>query len=133
MKAAVLCFALLLSLSALAAPATEKAPKSKAAIAAATFPGGDVALNGFKSAILTRVIRTGIAQGLPAGSYEVQIRFDIDAQGNVGNIHALSTIGYGLEQEALSQFARSGRWTPARTEGRKVKATQVQSFRFDVL
>ncbi|RYZ21277.1 MAG: hypothetical protein EOO16_13620 [Chitinophagaceae bacterium] len=132
MKASLLFFSLLLSLATIAAPA-EKAPKSKAGLVAATYPGGDVALNGFKSAILNKIIRTGIAQGLPAGSYEVRIQFDTDAQGNVTNIQATSNLGYGLERETIALFTKTGRWTPARTDGRKVKATQVQSFRFEVL
>ena len=131
MKATVL--ATLLLIVSLASFATEPvSDKSPRITSAAAYRGGDKAYNSFVSTVLSKVMRAGIARQLPSGSYIVTLRFDIDARGNVLNVQAISTNGFGLEEAAIAQFRTSARWTPARSASGSVKTTQTQNFRFDV-
>ncbi|MCF3110108.1 TonB family protein [Niabella sp. CC-SYL272] len=96
----------------------------------AGFPGGTKAWMTYLTRTLdaTRPIRAGA----PVGQYRVIVQFIIDTAGNISNIKALTSNGYGLEDEAIRVIRRSGKWTPARQYGRFVKAYRKQPITFSV-
>ncbi len=73
-----------------------------------------------------------IDNGAPAGNYTVVLQFVVDADGVVSDIKALTTHGYGLEQEAIRVLRKAKKWEPAIQNGRKVKAYRKQPITFQV-
>ena len=74
-----------------------------------------------------------VDNGAPPGRHTVVIQFIVDKEGNVSDIHALSNVGYGMEQEAIRVLKRAEKWEPAIQAGYKVKAYRVQRITFEVL
>jgi len=73
-----------------------------------------------------------IHNGAPVGFYIVIIQFIVGAEGHVMDAKALTTHGYGMEQEALRVIKNSPPWNPADQNGRKVKAYRKQMITFQV-
>jgi protein TonB len=69
----------------------------------------------------------------PGGSYQVVIQFVVDKEGNISDIKALTSHGYGMEEEAMRVLRKSPKWEPAIQQGYKVKAYHRQPIRFDVV
>ena len=69
----------------------------------------------------------------PPGSYTVLIQFVVDIDGSVSDIKALSSAGYGMEQEAIRVFKKAAKWEPAIMNGFKVKAYRKQPITFMVM
>ena len=96
----------------------------------AAFPGGDAAwrryleknLQGFNPA----------DNGAPAGNYTVFVQFIVDKEGNISDAKALTSYGYGMEDEALKVIKKGPKWTPAIQNGRNVKAYRKQPITFQV-
>ncbi|RYY97132.1 MAG: hypothetical protein EOO11_11745 [Chitinophagaceae bacterium] len=137
MKTSTLLAALLLifNLSTFARSSSEDKPVAapKAALVAPAYRGGDRAHNAFRMEILNKMIRAAVQQQLPAGSYNVVLRFDVDSRGNVSNVQASSGNGFGLEEKAIELFRKSARWTPAQKGGQSIKASHSEHFRFEVM
>lgn len=68
--------------------------------------------------------------GAPCGMYTVFVQFVVDKLGNVSDIKALTSNGYGMEEEVVKVIKRSGAWTPASQNGRPVKAYRKQPVTF---
>lgn len=68
----------------------------------------------------------------PAGSYSVIIKFVVDTLGNISDVHALTTHGYGMENEAIRVIQSGPRWVPAQQNGHRVKAYRKQPITFRV-
>ncbi|HEY2722758.1 MAG TPA: TonB family protein [Chitinophagaceae bacterium] len=96
----------------------------------AKFPGGDAAWRKF----LERNLRGDAAQenGAPAGNYTVWIQFVVDKEGNVSDVKALTSMGYGMEDEAIRVIKKGPQWTPAIQNGRNVKAYRKQPITFQI-
>ncbi|MFV0604623.1 MAG: energy transducer TonB [Niabella sp.] len=97
----------------------------------AAYPGGAGAWRNF----LERNLRgeTPVDNGASPGTYTVIIQFVVDVAGNVSDIKPLTSIGYGMEQEAVRVLKKSGKWKPAIQNGREVKAYRKQPITFQVL
>jgi protein TonB len=63
----------------------------------------------------------------------VMVQFVVDQEGNVSDVQAISgpTDG-GLREEAIRVIKKSGKWTPAEQNGRKVKSYKKQPIGFIV-
>jgi protein TonB len=63
----------------------------------------------------------------------VVVQFIVDKDGNVSNVEAISgpTEG-GLREEAVRVIKKSGQWTPAIQNGRKVKSYKKQPIQFQL-
>jgi protein TonB len=72
----------------------------------------------------------GADNGAPPGRYTVMLQFVVDAEGNVSEIKALNTVGYGLEEEAIRTIKKSKKWTPALQNGRYVPTYRKQPITF---
>jgi len=68
----------------------------------------------------------------PPGNYSVTMQFVVDIDGTVSDVKALSSMGYGLEQEAIRVLKKATKWVPAIADGRQVKAYRIQAITFQV-
>jgi protein TonB len=96
----------------------------------ASFPGGDAAWRKF----LERNLRGDVASenGAPAGTYTVVVQFVVDKEGNVSDVKALTSHGYGMEDEAVRVIKKGPQWKPAIQNGRNVKAYRRQPITFQI-
>jgi protein TonB len=96
----------------------------------AEFPGGQGKWRSFLERNLNA--SAPIDNGAPPGSYTVQVQFIVDKEGNVSDVKALTSHGYGMEEEAVRVIKRGPKWTPAVQNGRQVKAYRKQPITFQV-
>ncbi len=98
----------------------------------AAFPGGAKKWQQF----LERNCNGQVASdnGAPVGKHTVVIRFVVDEQGQVSDIRAMTSLGHGMEEEAIKVIrkAASMKWTPAFQNGVMVKAYRTQPIVFVV-
>jgi protein TonB len=96
----------------------------------AAFPGGEGAWRKF----LERNLRGDVASeaGAPAGNYTVWVQFVVDKEGNVSDVKALTSHGYGMEDEAVRVIKKGPQWKPAIQNGRNVKAYRKQPITFQI-
>lgn len=76
--------------------------------------------------------QVAVDNGASPGNHTVIIQFVVDVEGNVSDVKALTSEGFGMEQEAIRVIKRSGKWTPAIQNGRSVKAYKKQPITFQV-
>src|SRR5258705_1211944 len=55
---------------------------------------------------------TPVDNGAPVGRYNVMIQFVVDTEGNLSDIVALTSFGYGMEQEAIRVLKKAKGWKP---------------------
>jgi protein TonB len=96
----------------------------------ASYPGGEGAWRKFLEKNLNGQVASD--NGAPEGSYTVWIQFIVDKEGNVSDIKPQTSIGYGLEQEAVRVLKKATKWVPAIQNGRNVKAYRKQPITFVV-
>lgn len=96
-----------------------------------SFPGGHEAWNDFLRKNINSIIP--VEKGAPPGTYTVILQFIIDKQGNLSDLRALTTHGYGMEEEALRVIKLSGKWEPAIQNKHKVTAYKKQPVTFVVM
>jgi protein TonB len=96
----------------------------------AEFPGGQGAWTKYLQRNLNAQAPSDA--GAPAGSYTVVVKFIVDKEGNISDVQALSSHGYGMEEEAIRAVKRGPKWTPAVQNGRQVKAYRKQPITFVV-
>jgi periplasmic protein TonB len=75
--------------------------------------------------------QTPVDNGAPPGRYTVTMKFVVDKDGKVSNVQALSSNGYGVEEEA-ARVLKKAVWEPAIQGGYKVKAYHTQVIVFIV-
>lgn len=92
----------------------------------AEFPGG---LNKWRQ-YLERSLRAN--EEAPEGTYTVAVQFVVDKEGNISDVTALTSHGYGMEEEAIRVIKRGPKWNPAIQNGRQVKAYRKQLITFQV-
>jgi len=93
-----------------------------------SFPGGPEAWSVFIKQNLDQ--RVPVIKEAPSGRYKVQVKFIVDKDGAVSNIEALTSHGYGMEQEVIRLIAESDKWVPGWHKGRKVRTRMVQHVTF---
>ncbi len=96
----------------------------------ATFPGGESGWRRFLERNLNA--STPVDNGAAPGSYTVVVQFIVDKGGNVSDVKALSSHGFGMEEEAVKVIKRGPKWTPAIQNGRSVNAYRKQPITFVV-
>mgnify|MGYP003575634009 CR=1 FL=1 len=74
-----------------------------------------------------------VDNGAAPGIYTVVIQFVVDVDGSLSDIKPLTSIGFGMEQEAMRVIKKSGKWKPAFQMSREVKAYRKQPITFQVL
>lgn len=73
-----------------------------------------------------------IEHGAPEGRYTAIVQFVVDLDGSISNITALTSHGYGIEQEAMRVIAKSKKWEPGIQNGYPVKSYRRQPVTFVV-
>jgi periplasmic protein TonB len=91
----------------------EKKPKriyTKVEIKSA-FPGGDSSWVQSLEKKLNQSIQLG--KGVKKGKYIVSVLFIADKEGNISDVKALTSNGYGMEEEVLRAIRKNPKWLPA--------------------
>ncbi len=96
----------------------------------AMFPGGLEAWREFLSENLRPEIP--VKKKAPVGKYMVVVQFIVDKDGSLMDFNALTNHGYGMEKEVIRILKKSPNWTPARQNGRPVRAYRKQPVTFQV-
>lgn len=76
--------------------------------------------------------QVAVDNGAAPGNHTTIVQFIVDTDGNISDVKALTNVGYGLEQEAIRVIKLSGKWSPAITNGKFVKAYRKQPITFQV-
>ncbi|MDB5253500.1 MAG: hypothetical protein JWP27_2669 [Flaviaesturariibacter sp.] len=103
---------------------------------APAFPGGTDKWTAYvlASPVLTEALAKAKEQNMPAGVYQVMVRFTVAANGSVADVKTVGkAYGYGLEEAAIRLVKESGKWTPANIEGENSKGTLQLPIRFAVI
>ena len=97
------------------------------------FPGGKDAWAKY----LERHTRQGVPveHHAPVGTYKVTVSFLVDKEGDISEVKAISKDAkdYGTAEEAVRVIKSSGKWLPARQNGRPVGYRQKQEIIFSVM
>ena len=96
----------------------------------AEYPGGTGAWRKFLERNLNGQVATD--NSAPAGQYTVVVRFIVARDGSVSDITPETSVGYGMEQEAVRAIKKAPKWTPAQQNGNIVKAYRRQPITFVV-
>lgn len=95
----------------------------------------DAKFSGNWEKFLTRNLNpnTPVDNGAAPGNYVVLVQFVVDVDGSVSQIKPVSSVGYGMEEEAVRVLRKAEKWVPAIQNGRQVKAWRTQKIIFQVL
>ena len=96
----------------------------------AEFPGGDYAWRQFLYKNMNAHVPA--ENGAPSGKYTVIVKFIIDTDGTMKEVGTETSLGYGMEAEALRMMSKSPNWIPANRYGRRIKAYRRQPITFVV-
>jgi periplasmic protein TonB len=96
----------------------------------AAFPGGDAKWRRYLEQNCNGQVATD--NGAPAGNYTTMVQFVVDKDGNISEVKALTSHGYGMEEEAKRVIRNGPKWEPAIQNGIKVKAYRNQPITFQV-
>ncbi len=96
----------------------------------AEYPGGQGAWGNY----LRKNLNANVASdgGAAPGSYTVIVRFIVAKDGTISEVTPETSIGYGMEQEAVRAIKKGPKWTPAQQNGNVVKAYRRQPITFVV-
>lgn len=96
----------------------------------ASFQGGEGAWRKFLERNLNG--NTPVDNGAPEGTYTVYVQFVVSKDGSISDVKALTSHGYGMEQEAVRVIKKGPAWKPAIQNGRNVNAYRKQPITFKV-
>ena len=96
----------------------------------AEYPGGTGAWRKFLERNLNGQVATD--NSAPEGTYTVVVRFIVAKDGSVSDITPETSVGYGMEGEAVRAIKKAPKWTPAQQNGNIVKAYRRQPITFVV-
>lgn len=96
----------------------------------AEFPGGDAAWRRYLEKNLDP--NAPVENGAPEGTYKVTVQFIVSKDGSISDVKALTSHGYGMEEEAIKIIKKGPKWTPALQNGRNVNAYRSQPITFVV-
>ena len=96
----------------------------------AQFPGGDTKWRQYLERNLNANVP--VDNGAPEGTYTTVVQFVVDKEGNISDVRAMTSNGYGMEEEAMKVIKKGPKWTAAVQNGRSVKAYRKQPITFQV-
>ena len=96
----------------------------------AEYPGGQGAWGNY----LRKNLNAQVASdgGAAPGSYTVIVRFIVAKDGTISEVTPETSVGYGMEAEAVRAIKKGPKWTPAQQNGNVVKAYRRQPITFVV-
>jgi protein TonB len=96
----------------------------------ASFKGGEGAWKKYLERNLNPNVP--VDNGAPEGTYTVYVQFVVSKDGSISDVKALTSHGYGMEQEAIKVIKKGPAWVPAVQNGRSVNAYRKQPITFQV-
>lgn len=96
----------------------------------ASFKGGEGAWKKYLERNLNPNVP--VDNGAPEGVYTVYVQFVVSKDGSISDVKALTSHGYGMEQEAIRVIKKGPAWVPAIQNGRSVNAYRKQPITFQV-
>jgi periplasmic protein TonB len=96
----------------------------------AEYPGGQGAWGNYLRKNLNA--NAPIDAGAPPNTYTVIIKFIVAKDGSISEVTPETSLGYGMEEEAIKIIKKGPKWTPAQQNGNVVKAYRRQPITFVV-
>ena len=101
-------------------------PKVKGVITQASFPGG---INKFyeylkKSTVYPIQATKNNIEG------KVNVKFSVDNNGSLIKVGVVKGLGFGLDEEAVRLLKSSPKWTPAKQDGKAIRAEYAIDMNF---
>jgi len=96
----------------------------------ASFKGGESAWRRYLERNLNA--NTPVDNGAPEGQYTVWVQFIVNKAGKISDVKALTSHGYGMEDEAVKIIRKGPDWVPAIQNGQNVNAYRKQPITFVV-
>ena len=73
-------------------------------------------------------IEKAILKKIPAGKYEVVLRFAVEKNGEIGKIEIEKDPGYGLAESSIEILRTGPKWKPGESCGRYLRSYKKQPF-----
>lgn len=96
----------------------------------AEYPGGQGAWANYLRKNLNAQVATD--NNAAPGTYTVIVKFIVSKDGTISDVSPETSVGYGMEQEAVKVIKKGPKWTPAQQNGNIVKAYRRQPITFVV-
>ncbi len=96
----------------------------------AEFPGGTAGWTQYLRKKLDPLVP--VRMKAPAGHYKVFAKFIVGKDGNISDVKAETSFGYGMEWELVRIIKKGPKWIPATRDGIPVNAYRRQSVTFIV-
>src|SRR6187549_1492738 len=74
----------------------------------AKFPGGDSKWRQYLERSLSANVP--VDNGAPEGTYTTVVQFVVDKEGNISDVRAMTSHGYGMEEEAMRVIKKGPKW-----------------------
>jgi protein TonB len=75
-------------------------------------------------------IEKAARKGMKAGTYIVQVKFLVEIDGSISDVHALNDPGYGLAKAAEKVLRTSPKWRAGEVSSKKVRSYHTQPITF---
>jgi len=75
-------------------------------------------------------IEKAARKGMKPGTYTVMVKFLVERDGSIGDVHALNDPGYGLAQAAEKVLRTGPKWKPGMQNGKVVRSYHTQPITF---
>jgi protein TonB len=75
-------------------------------------------------------IKKAARKGMKPGTYTVQVKFIVERDGSISNVHALNDPGYGLALAAEKALKTGPKWKPGTQNGKVVRSYHTQPITF---
>jgi periplasmic protein TonB len=79
---------------------------------------------------LVKYIEQAMADGMAPGTYTVNVKFVVERDGIISDVHALNDPGFGLARGAEDVLKKGPRWVPGEQNGSKVRSYHTQPVIF---
>ena len=79
---------------------------------------------------LVPVIDSAVQRGIRPGRYTVLVRFIVEKNGTISDVHATNDPGYGLAEGAVMVVRSGPKWKPGQQNKRKVRSYHTQPINF---
>ena len=75
-------------------------------------------------------IERAARKGMKAGTYIVQVKFLVERDGSISDVHALNDPGFGLGLAAVKALKTGPKWQPGMQNGKVVRSYHTQPIIF---
>jgi hypothetical protein len=82
---------------------------------------------------LKDVMFSAAKAGMKIGKYTVHVRFVVEKNGSITDVHALEDLGYGTKKSIEKIIRKGPKWKPAEIAGQPVRSYRIQPLTFMIL